>query len=223
MFVKICGVTTVDDALLAAGLGADAIGVNFVPSSKRFVEPDAARGLVRPLPPKVLSVGVFRDHPRDEVVATAVSVGLDAVQLHGHESPEDTAWVAERIPRVIKVFAATDPGLADADRFPARLMIDAPTPGGGQVFDWAVLDDAPFHRPFVLAGGLGPDNVADAIRTVRPWGVDVATGVESSPGRKDATLIRRFVTAARSVPAVRRDDFDLDDDGSIFDWEDNPA
>ncbi|MFV0257725.1 MAG: phosphoribosylanthranilate isomerase [Acidimicrobiales bacterium] len=218
MFVKICGITTVDDALLAAGMGADAIGMIFA-ASPRQVTPAQAGAILEQVPDEVLTVGVFRDHPIDEVIATATGLGLRAVQLHGAETPDDVARVAARIPRVIKVFPAGAPELADAGRYRARLMIDSPSPGSGMVFDWAVLDGTPLRRRFILAGGLDPDNVVEAIHTVRPWGVDLASGVEAAPGRKDGDKLRRFMAAVRAQPDPDPPDhWDTPDN-----WEENPT
>ncbi len=201
VFVKICGVTNLDDALLAAGLGADAIGLNFA-VSPRHVEMDVARQIVERLPPGVLAVGVFRNQSREEVVATAGSLGLRAVQLHGSETPEDCRWVAERVPGMIRAFAIADPALTGgADYGAHRLLIDSPQPGSGQVFDWSNLEHVLSGRPFILAGGLNPENVAEAIDVARPWGVDVASGVESEPGRHDPSKVRRFITNARTAAA----------------------
>ncbi len=200
--MKICGVTTVDDALLAAGLGADAIGLNFAASPRR-IGLDTAREVMRRLPPDVLAVAVFRNQSRDEVVATAHELGIGVVQLHGDESPEDCRWVADRVTGVIRAFGIADPALTgDADYGPHRLLIDSPQPGSGQVFDWSNLELVLAGRPFILAGGLDPDNVADAIDVARPWGVDVASGVETSPGRKDPAKVRRFITNAREAAAA---------------------
>jgi phosphoribosylanthranilate isomerase len=195
MFVKICGITTVEDALLAAGLGADAVGMIFAASSRRITRGEA-RDIVRRLP----AVGVFRDERRERVVEIANSIGLQAVQLHGHESPEDTRWVAQRVPIVIRAFGAADPALSNLDRYGRPwLMIDSPTPGSGQTFDWSSLDELAITRPFILAGGLHPGNVAEAVATVRPWGIDVASGVEAAPGRKDPARLRQFLAAARAA------------------------
>jgi phosphoribosylanthranilate isomerase len=220
MFVKICGITNADDALLAAGLGADAVGMIFAASSRR-ISSGEARDIVRRLPPEIMAVGVFRDERRERVAEITNSLGLRAVQLHGSESPEDTRWLAGRVPWVIKAFAATDPALTRADDYGAhRLLIDSATPGSGQLFDWAVLEGAPLNRPFILAGGLHPGNVADAVRAVQPWGVDVASGVEASPGRKDPTKLRLFIAAARSVPAPDTG-LDADADDRPFNWEED--
>ncbi len=202
MFVKICGITNVEDALLAAGLGADAVGMIFAASSRRITQGEA-RDIVRRLPAEIVSVGVFRNESKERVAEIANSIGLRAVQLHGNESPADTRWVAARVPMVIKAFSATDPALARAEEYGAhRLLIDSATPGSGQVFDWAVLERAPLNRPFVLAGGLHPGNVADAILAVNPWGIDVASGVEASPGRTDPAKVRHFIANARAAARI---------------------
>jgi phosphoribosylanthranilate isomerase len=222
MFVKICGVTTAEDALLAAGLGADAVGMIFAASPRRITSAEA-RDIVYRLPPEVLSVGVFRNESVARVAEIANTIGLRAVQLHGNETPEDTRWLATRVPVVIKAFAATDPNLLRAADYGAhRLLIDSATPGSGQVFDWAVLEEAPLNKPFILAGGLDPTNVADAVSAVQPWGVDVASGVEASPGKKDPAKVRRFIAAARAAARDRPAD-DLDDDDRPFNWEEDAS
>jgi phosphoribosylanthranilate isomerase len=199
MFVKICGITTVEDALLAAGLGADAVGMIFAASSRR-VSRGEARDIVRRLPGEIVTVGVFRDERRERVVDIANSIGLRAVQLHGHETPEDTRWVADRVPIVIRAFAATDPALRHLDEFGKTwVLVDSATPGSGQAFDWLLLDELAVSRPFILAGGLNPGNVAEAVTAVQPWGIDVASGVEAVPGRKDPAKLRHFLSAARAV------------------------
>ncbi|MGF1599933.1 MAG: phosphoribosylanthranilate isomerase [Acidimicrobiales bacterium] len=199
MFIKVCGVTRTEDALLAAGLGAHAVGMIFAASARRIATGEA-RDIVRRLPPEILPVGVFRNERRERVAELANTIGLRAVQLHGDETPEDTRWVAERVPIVIRAFAATDPNLLRAADYGAtRLLIDSTTPGSGKPFDWAVLEGAPTGGDYILAGGLNPSNVADAIATVRPWGVDVATGVETAPGVKDPARLRQFIAAVREA------------------------
>lgn len=220
MFVKICGITNAEDALLAAGLGADAVGMIFAASPRRIATGEA-RDIVRRLPPDVISVGVFRNESPQRVLDTANKLGLRSVQLHGSEPPEATRWLAARIPMVIKAFSATDAALAHHAEYGAhRLLIDSATPGSGQLFDWAVLEEAPMNKPFILAGGLSPSNVADAVRTVQPWGVDVATGVEASPGTKDPAKVRQFIAAARAAAATLPEpDYDADD--RPFNWEED--
>lgn len=199
MFVKVCGTTNESDALLAVALGADAIGFIFAPSPRQ-IAPVVAADIVRRLPPEVLTVGVFRDESAQRVCEIVHRVGLGAAQLHGHESVADTRQVRERVPVVLKAFSAGDPALARSAGYGADMVIlDSPRPGSGEVFDWALVDGVPDGTRLVLAGGLNPENVGRAIETARPFGVDVATGVESSPGEKDATKMRAFIEAARAA------------------------
>ncbi len=219
MFVKICGITNEDDALLSVAMGADAIGFNFVPSSSRYLAAQRAYDITRRLPPEVLTVGVFRDENPEQVVRSAMRAGVKAVQLHGHETPEQTAYVASHFRWVIKVFTAGSGLLARADEWGTDLiMVDSPGGGTGKVFDWTLAGEAPTDLKLILAGGLTPDNVADGIAAVEPWGVDVASGVESAPGRKDATLVRKFVANARAA-APRP--YLGDDDNPPYDWADD--
>ena len=216
MFVKICGITSEEDALLAVAMGADAVGFNFVPSSPRFLAASRAADIAKRLPPEILTVGIFRDEARERVVHLTNEAGLRAAQLHGHESAEDTQWVRSRVPVVIKVFPGGDKELPRAAGYGADIvMVDSESPGAGKVFDWSLAEGAPSGLRLLLAGGLTPDNVAEAIERVRPWGVDVATGVESAPGVKDPTLVRRFVSAAR---AAEPEDYHGREDDRPFDW-----
>lgn len=201
MKVKICGITTVADALLAARLGADAIGLNFFPGSKRFVEPAVARAIVQALPPLVWAVGVFVNEPLRALERVARHVGLHAVQLHGEETEAFAARL--RLP-TWKALAVGD-APPDGRGYPQvqALVLDAAQPGhggGGVTFDWRLARAVARQRPVLLAGGLTPHNVAAAIRAVRPWGVDVASGVESSPGHKHPRKLAAFLRAARSTP-----------------------
>lgn len=202
--VKICGITRPEDAVLACREGATAIGLNFWPGSKRFVDDARAVDILAAVAPGVSKVGVFVNASRDEVEAR-LALGLDWVQLHGDERPGDWAHLpALRLVRALRVRERAS--LAEADGWDARyLLYDAATDGyggSGQLAPWAVLAGA--RRPFLLAGGLGPDNVAAAIAAVRPDGVDVASGVESSPGVKDAAKVAAFVRAATSAAARAR-------------------
>lgn len=216
MFVKVCGVTSEEDALLAVALGADAVGFIFAPSPRQ-IAPRRAGEIARRLPPEVLTVGVFRDAGRETVVRTVQSAGLKAAQLHGHETPADCRFVRERLPRVIKVFAAGDPDVARAGEWGADfVMLDAPSPGSGKVFDWSLAEGTGVSR-LILAGGLHPGNVADAIAAVRPYGVCVDSGVEASPGRKDPVKLRAFIAAARRAQPRRHD---VVGDGP-YDWEED--
>ncbi|MGI9022371.1 MAG: phosphoribosylanthranilate isomerase [Acidimicrobiales bacterium] len=215
MFVKVCGTTNEEDALLAVAMGADAVGFIFAPSTRQ-VAPGLVRDIVRRLPPEVVTVGVFRDALPESVVKVVNGIGLRAAQLHGKETPEQTAYVRERVPMVIKAFAAGDPRIRRASEYKAEMvMLDAPSPGSGQVFDWRLAEGVPDGLRLVLAGGLNAGNVADAIAQVHPWGVDVVTGVESEPGHKDPRALRAFVQAVRdaAVPA-----YEGAEDGP-YDWK----
>jgi phosphoribosylanthranilate isomerase len=236
VFVKICGITNEDDALLAVALGADALGFVFAPS-RRQVKPDAVRDIVRRLPPEVTTVGVFRDDRPEHVVDVASRVGLHAVQLHGREPRSEVQWVRERVRFVIQAFAAGDPSLAAAANSPADvILVDSPDPGSGRVFDWRLAEGAPSGVRLLIAGGLTAHNVGDAIRVLRPWGVDVSSGVEAAAGRKDPRKLRQFIEAARAAAAeigdttldLTRDEHGLrdgdlddtaDDDTRPFDWQ----
>ena len=219
MFVKICGITCVEDALLATALGADGVGFVFAPSGRKVAAP-AVEDIVRQLPHEMMTVGVFRDQGREQVVKTVNGIGLRAAQLHGHESPEDCRWVAERVPVTIRALRAGSSDLERFDEFGADiLLLDSQEPGSGQVFDWTLASEIPSNRRVVLAGGLDPGNVGRAIQLLDPFGVDVSTGVEREPGLKDPRLMRAFIEAARdAVP----DSLEVDQHSGQrpFNWED---
>ncbi len=218
MFVKICGITNEEDALMSVAMGADALGFVFAPSSRQ-VAVDRVRDIVKRLPPEVLTIGVFRDEAAQRVVELANAAGLRGVQLHGHEQPAEGNWIRQRIPFVVQAFAADDPALAKADEYGVdALLLDGPTPGSGQVFDWSLAQLMPVGRKIVLAGGLTPDNVEEAVASVRPWGVDVSSGVEVAPGRKDVRKVRAFVNAAKSAEPPG---YLGDPEHMPYDWEDD--
>ena len=199
MFVKICGITSEEDALLAVAMGADAVGFVLAPSP-RWIAPGKVYDITRRLPPEILTVGVFRDEHPSRVVETVGRAGLKAAQLHGHETPEQVAEVMRSVGTVIKAVTAGTNDAAHADRFPTDLvLVDAPSPGSGKVFDWSLLGEVPVGPRLILAGGLTAENVASGIAAARPWGVDVSSGVESSHGVKDPVKVRRFVAAARGA------------------------
>jgi phosphoribosylanthranilate isomerase len=219
VFVKICGTTSEQDALLAVAMDADAVGFVFAPSPRQ-IAPQRAADIAKRLPPEILTVGVFRNESPSRVVEIVNRSGLRAAQLHGEESPDVAKWVRARVPFVIQGFRAGDGAVARAHEWGAdAILLDSANPGSGQVFDWS-LAEAPTRARLILAGGLHPDNVADAIGSVRPWGVDVVSGVEAEPGRKDAVKLREFVASARAAFAKlpQRDD---DEDGGPYDWEDD--
>ncbi len=197
--------TSAEDALMAAGLGADAVGFIFAPSSRQ-VSPGRVRSIVERMPTNILPVGIFRNEARERVVEITNRTGIRAVQLHGNESPEETKWITERVPAVIRAVPAGSRAMVEHESFgKVRFLIDGPAPGSGETFDWNILREMPINRQFILAGGLNPDNVVEAILAVNPWGVDAVTGVEDRPGVKDASLVRQFIVNARSVPRSQTD------------------
>jgi phosphoribosylanthranilate isomerase len=212
LYVKICGITSAEDARLAVAAGADALGFVFWPMSPRKVDPARAAAIARELPPFVLRVGVFVDMPRAEMARIADAVGLDLLQLHGDEPPEALAGLPRRAIKAVRVgkgFAADEAmryaGCAAGLLVDTRMPGETQLPGGtGVPFDWALVKGLAERVPFlVLAGGLGPANVAEAVRAVAPHAVDVSSGVETLPGRKDPAKVRAFVEAARAAEAGR--------------------
>lgn len=214
MWVKICGTTTEDDALLAVAMGADAIGFIFAPSPRQ-ISPRIAADIVKRLPPEIVTVGVFRNESPDRVVQICTAAGLSGAQLHGNENTQSTKWVKSRLPFVIKAFPAGSERVARAHDYGASaVLLDAPHPGSGQVFDWALAQEVPVGQRLIVAGGLNPDNVAGAIERTNPWGVDATSGVESSAGRKDPVKLRTFIANAN---AAAPEDYEPDRTGP-YDW-----
>ena len=206
--VKICGVTTPADARHAAEVGADAVGLNFFPKSPRFLTPAAAAAVIRALPPFTAPVGVFVGTPMRQACAVAFQLGLRAVQTYDDHPPADDSFPFAHVPAFRVADAVQLDGVRRyveaaraAGRAPAAVLIDSFVPGRmggtGHVAPWHLLAGFDPGVPVVLAGGLTPENVAEAVAVVRPWGVDVASGVESSPGVKDPDKVARFVRAVR--------------------------
>lgn len=208
--VKVCGLTSVSDALACARAGADWIGLNFHPASPRSIAPGLAAEIVAALPDSCLAIGLFVNRPPAEVVETAARVGLRSVQLHGDEPPEDLPAFASLT--LIRAFRLGGAGAvaamsrylaraAELGRTPDAVLIDgysAGQPGGtGRTIALDLLDSLPPLPRLVLAGGLSPENVAERVARVRPWMVDVASGVESAPGRKDLDRVASFIRAAK--------------------------
>jgi phosphoribosylanthranilate isomerase len=203
--VKICGITNWSDAQGAVEAGADFLGFNFYRQSSRYIAPAAARRIVQRLPDKIASVGVFVNEPEPEMLAIARQVGLDYVQLHG----EETAEVVSRMRRSVRVIKAirvrgSSPAaqLANFKRASSILLdgFDAQLRGGtGKSFNWKLAKTAGRGRQIFLAGGLTPENAAEAVSAARPFAIDVCSGVESRPGKKDAARMRALVAAVRPV------------------------
>jgi phosphoribosylanthranilate isomerase len=218
VFVKICGTTNEEDALLAVAMGADAVGFIFAPSPRQ-ISPAVARDIAVRLPPEILTVGVFRDEHPERVVDICTHAGLKAAQLHGREQPEQARWVRSRLRWVIQAFPAGDPAITRAAEYGVdAVLIDNPNPGSGEVFDWKLAGEAPTGTRLILAGGLTPDNVGAAVAAVQPWGVDAVSGVEKEPGHKDPVKLRAFVAAARAAAAPP---YEGDEDLRPFDWQED--
>jgi phosphoribosylanthranilate isomerase len=198
LFVKICGITRPQDAELAAGLGASGLGFVFWPDSPRYITPQLAKSIASNVPATVLKVGVFVDQPAEEVAGIMDEVGLDVAQLHGRESPEYCGGLNRKIFKAISVSGNGSLNLADFAP-DVVLLVDADDPvrfgGTGKTVDWDSAREIAATRPTILAGGLNATNVKLAIRSVRPYGVDVSSGVESAPGVKDPNRLRTFFEA----------------------------
>jgi phosphoribosylanthranilate isomerase len=199
--VKICGITNVDDARAAVEAGADALGFVFYPPSPRYVTPERARQIVHALPPFVTTVGLFVDEAAETINSIAARCGLDRVQLHGRETPAFCQLVERPVIKAFRVRGADS--LAQLPRYQvAAYLLDAyvegALPGGtGASFAWELAVEAKAYGPVILAGGLTPENVRRAIRQIRPYGVDVSTGVERAPGLKDHAKLRAFIARAK--------------------------
>jgi phosphoribosylanthranilate isomerase len=220
VLVKICGITSEADALLAVGLGADALGFVFAPSPRQVTSRVVQQNVDR-LPREIMTVGVFRNEAPERVVEIVNGIGLRAAQLHGNESPAQTRWVAERVPFTIRAFPAGHPAIARVDEFgAAAVLVDSASPGSGEVFDWRLAEGVVDPARLIVSGGLRPDNVADAVSHLRPFGVDVSTGVEAEPGRKDPQKVRAFIVAARRAAMEAGLDAGADDLDAAHDAED---
>ena len=201
--VKICGITTVDDAQAAVGAGADALGFVFYPPSPRYVTPEQAAQLIQALPPFVTTVGLFVDMTLDTINEIAARCGLDRIQLHGHETPAFCRQVTRPVIKAIRIKNAESLSSVPDYKVSAYLLdahVEGALPGGtGASFSWELAARAKPHGPVILAGGLTPENIAAAIAQIRPYGVDVSTGVERAPGIKDHRKMRQFIARAKAA------------------------
>jgi phosphoribosylanthranilate isomerase len=196
--IKICGITEFEDARDAVLLGADAIGLNFYPNSPRYIEPSRAAKIIEKLPPLVTVVGVFVNNRDPQSLEDfAVSVGLHAVQLHGNETPDYCSMI-QRV-KVIKSFRVDSNFRVDTLRSygSGTFLLDGCSPGTGMSFDRELAFGANAFGSIIIAGGLTPDNVSNVVSTLHPFAVDVASGVESKPGKKDYDQMRRFIEAVQ--------------------------
>ena len=200
--VKICGITNKNDALAAVSFGADALGFVFYPQSPRYVNPEVVKEIIAALPPFISSVGVFVDKPKVEIVEICSFTGLDIIQFHGSETPEDCN-IDKKIIKAIRVKELSDLKQLenyDVSAFLLDTYSDDAIGGTGQVFNWEIAVEARKLGNIILAGGLTPDNIEDAIKTVQPYGVDVSSGVEGNEkGKKDHKKLELFIQRAKSV------------------------
>jgi len=205
-WVKICGITNIEDGLKAASLGVDALGFIFAPSMRR-IKPDTTQKIIQALPTTLLKVGVFVDEDPEEVLRVAEYCGLNALQFHGKESPD---YCQKFSMLVIKAIQIKDlESLDDMERYPdTTLLLDTYSPvqagGTGNSFSWEIALKAKEKRDFILSGGLNQYNVGEAIKKVRPWGVDVSSGVERGQGKKDHLKMNDFVKEARKADEKTR-------------------
>jgi phosphoribosylanthranilate isomerase len=204
MRIKLCGITSLDDARRCVDAGVDALGFIFVPGTPRHVTAETAARIIETLPPFVTPVGVFWDHPAGQVKAIAEECRLGALQFHGDEAPEDLLDYRLPVIKTLKVTGAADLARM-ADYRVSAFLLDSParwSEGAARPpIPWDVAAVAARRHPVLLSAGLTPDNVALAVRRVRPYGVDVNSGVEARPGRKDRAKVRRFVAEARAAAA----------------------
>lgn len=200
--VKICGITNLEDALMAVEAGADALGFVFFGKSPRHISPDQAANIIRQLPPFVQTVGLFVNEEVETVNSTADLCGLDIIQLHGEETPEFCSRVSRR---VIKAFRVKDMSTLDEmkDYQVAGFLLDtwsrSAHGGTGKTFNWDIAADAAVEERIILAGGLTPENVAGAVRKVKPYAVDVSSGVEDTPRKKNSQKVRLFIRTVREL------------------------
>jgi phosphoribosylanthranilate isomerase len=203
--VKICGITNLEDARWSIAAGADALGFIFVDGTPRCIAPEVAAGIIAELPPFVTAVGIFWDHAPGHVKALAEQCRLGALQFHGEESPEMVAGYALPTIKTIKVSREED--LRAMERYHvSAFLLDSParwSEGEARApIPWSLVRQAAARTPLILSAGLTPDNVAEAVRLCRPFGVDVNSGVEARPGKKDPDKVRRFIAAAKSAGAA---------------------
>ena len=208
--VKICGITRPEDAIVAARSGADAIGLVFYEKSPRYIDQDTARLIIDSLPAYVTIVGLFVNHSGDQVKSIAQNLGLDLLQFHGDETPAECEATGLAYMKAVRVKDEKTVNDAIAQYSSARsLLVDSYDKnrfgGTGESFNWDLLPKSS-EMPLVLAGGLNPGNVTQAVEAVQPWAVDVSSGVESAPGIKSESLIKKFIEGVNNVDARRRDE-----------------
>jgi phosphoribosylanthranilate isomerase len=205
MKVKICGITNIDDALYAAELGADGLGFIFVKSSLRYVAPKTARKIIRELPPFIVPVGVFADLPQQEIIEVIEQTGIKCVQLHGNETQKQLDGFPVPVYKSFHVDSSFNPEILRRYKGSAYLLdtkISGKLGGTGQTFDWEIAIKAKEYGRIILAGGLTPDNIIEAAQRVQPYAVDVNSGVEELPGKKDHTKLKLLFEKLNQIESV---------------------
>ncbi len=206
--IKICGITNIEDALMCVDCGVDALGFVFYKDSPRFVQPDVAADIVSELPPFVTAVGVFVNESRSNIVDVACRVGLDRVQLHGDEGVDECDALSSLKPmKAIRIKDKEDIEEVEGYRgvvaaFVLDTRVEGVYGGTGRSFDWKLALPVRRHGRVILSGGLTPENVVEAIKLVEPYGVDVSTGIEREPGRKDPLKVRAFIENIKRYEAI---------------------
>jgi phosphoribosylanthranilate isomerase len=201
--VKICGITNIDDAMAAVDFGADALGFVFFKKSPRYVLPEEAAAIIRELPPFIQTIGVFANEPRENIEAVIATSQIDLVQLHGDEPPA-MCRLTRRVVKGIRIKSLDS--LAPLGRYApyvSAFLLDAYTPdklgGTGMIFNWDIAVEAKQFGRIILAGGLTPDNVSKAVKYVKPYGVDISSGVELAKGKKDHEKMKLFIERAKGA------------------------
>lgn len=199
--IKICGITNMEDAQAAAEYGADALGFIFYKESKRYVDPQVAKSIISSLPPFITTVGVFVNQGMDEISQIKEATGIQVAQLHGDETPEFVSSLPIDVIKVIRVKDKSD--LDKVAQYSAQAILfdtysDKEYGGTGESFDWEILNNLSSEKKVILSGGLNPENVLEAVQIVRPYAVDVSSGVEDTPGKKDHTKIKKFIEAIKN-------------------------
>ena len=204
--VKICGITNLEDAQAAAEAGADALGFVFYPDSPRFIDPGNARAIIAKLPVFITSVGVFVDESEDLIRRIIREGGIQILQFHGSESPVLCTRFREKVIKAIRIKdeeSISEMQMYDVDTFLLDTYLDCAKGGTGKTFNWKYAEMAKKNGRIILSGGLNPSNIGNAVRKLKPYGVDVSSGVEISPGKKDHVKIREFVREAKKYDVAK--------------------